>query len=141
MLGAARVAAHLRGEVERRVLEPAGVSWTAFAALAAIVDGQDAVRMHVVAAATGMAQGTTRSAVARLERLGLVSRSTPSRDHRQVELVATEPGRQQAAQLRAAVASVEAKLIPDPRTRHVLFAMAERVRPYPRRGLRQGRGA
>ncbi|GAA4263925.1 hypothetical protein GCM10022255_112880 [Dactylosporangium darangshiense] len=141
MLAATRVAAHLRGEVERTVLEPAGVSWSAFAALTAIADGPHEVRMHVVAAAMGTALGTARSAVARLERLGLVSRSTPSHDHRQVELIATEPGRQRAEQLRTAVAAVEARLIPDPRTRHVLCVVADRVWPYPWRGHRQDRGA
>ncbi|WP_345144103.1 MarR family winged helix-turn-helix transcriptional regulator [Dactylosporangium darangshiense] len=141
VLAATRVAAHLRGEVERTVLEPAGVSWSAFAALTAIADGPHEVRMHVVAAAMGTALGTARSAVARLERLGLVSRSTPSHDHRQVELIATEPGRQRAEQLRTAVAAVEARLIPDPRTRHVLCVVADRVWPYPWRGHRQDRGA
>ncbi|MGI5243291.1 MarR family winged helix-turn-helix transcriptional regulator [Dactylosporangium sp. CA-139066] len=135
------MAAYLRGEVERTVLEPAGVSWTTYAALTAITDGPHPIRMHVVADAMGTPLGTTRSAVTRLERLGLISRSTPSRDHRQVELAATEPGLQRAEQLRSAVAVVEARLIPDPRTRHVLYVVANRVRPYPRRGHRQGRGA
>ncbi|MEV6927429.1 MarR family transcriptional regulator [Dactylosporangium sp. NPDC051485] len=140
VLAAARMASHLRGEVERHVLEPAGVSWSTFAVLTAVVD-QPGARMHVVAAATGMAHATAWSAVRRLERLGLISRNTPSDDHRQVDLVATGPGRQTAAQLRAAVATIETRLIPDPRTRQVLLAVAERVRPYPRRGHRRGRGA
>ncbi|WP_425552471.1 MarR family winged helix-turn-helix transcriptional regulator [Dactylosporangium maewongense] len=104
------MASHLRGEVERRVLEPAGVSWSTFAVLAAVVD-QPGARMYVVAAATGMAHGTAWSAVSRLERLGLISRSTPNDDHRQVDLVATGPGRRTAAQLRAAVAMIETRLI------------------------------
>jgi DNA-binding MarR family transcriptional regulator len=141
VLGVARVAAHLRGEVERAVLEPAGVSWTTWAALAVIADGPHPVRMHTVAAAMGTPLATTRSAVTRLERLGLVLRSTPKRDHRQVELEITEPGREQAEHLRTAVAAVELRLIPDPRTRHVLCVVADRVWPYPRRSQRQGRGA
>ncbi|GAA3251272.1 MarR family winged helix-turn-helix transcriptional regulator [Dactylosporangium siamense] len=140
VLAAARMASHLRGEVERQVLEPAGVSWSAFAVLTAVVDLPGA-RIHAVAAATGMPHGTAWSAVSRLERLGLISRSTPRDDHRQVDLAATGPGRQTAERLRTAVATIERQLIPDQRTRQVLLAVAERVRPYPRRGDRQGRGA
>lgn len=141
VLAVARVASFVRGAVERRVLEPAGMSWSAFAALAAIVEAPEPIRMHVVAEATGMAQGTTRSAVTRLEDLGLVSRNTPSRDHRQVELIATRSGHDTAQRLRGQVGAVEQQLIADPRTRHVLLVAAARVRPYPRRGHRQGRGA
>src|SRR3954447_2661965 len=49
VLAVARIASFVRGAVERRVLEPAGMSWSAFAALAAIVEAPEPIRMHVVA--------------------------------------------------------------------------------------------
>ncbi|MER7283758.1 MarR family transcriptional regulator [Dactylosporangium sp. NPDC000244] len=133
VLAVSRMASQVRGAVERQVLEPAGLSLTAFAVLAVVADADAAVRLHAVAAAAGMAHGTARSAVARLEHLGLLSRSTPGRDRRQVELSVSRSGRALAERLRAAAAAVEAQLVPDPRVRHLLVVAAGRFRLQPLR--------
>jgi DNA-binding MarR family transcriptional regulator len=121
-----RTASALRGRVEREVLQPRGCTWLVFDVVQ-VVANHPTVRLHEVAAITGIPKATLATTVRRLESRGLLTRTMPARDHRQIELRATGTGDELVRQLARHVADIERQLVPDPQLRLALTAVMRRV--------------
>ena len=87
-----RAAQAVRGELERTVLRPEGLSFTGFSLLFNLwVWGP--LQTRALAASMGCSRATVSSVSDTLERAGLVLRAEHAHDGRLVELALTEPGR------------------------------------------------
>ena len=87
-----RAAQAVRGELERRVLRPEGLSFTGFSLLFNLwVWGP--LETRALAASMGCTRATVSSVSDTLERAGLVARSERAHDRRLVQLALTDLGR------------------------------------------------
>ena len=104
-----RTATAVRKHMERAVLKPHSLSWSAFVILFVLrIWGKQESR--VLAAEAGVSGGTLTGVLDTLERKGLASRHPVTSDRRRVEVVLTNAGTRVVNEVMPAINSVESRV-------------------------------